>query len=58
MQPLACVLGGPQIRTDVEIFSYPGRYEEEDGRAMWGLVNSLAKLLTEEPTQPPVIPVC
>jgi DNA polymerase I-like protein with 3'-5' exonuclease and polymerase domains len=41
------VLGGPQIKTDVEIYSYPGGYEEEDGKPMWELVNKLANLLNE-----------
>jgi DNA polymerase I len=41
------VLGGPHIRTDVDIFRYPGRYKEKDGEAMWELVNGLADILNE-----------
>jgi hypothetical protein len=44
----AVVLGGPRIRTDVDIFRYPGRYEEEAGRAMWELVNRLANKFNVE----------
>lgn len=49
----AVVLGGPQIRTDVDIFKYPNRYEEDDGRAMWELVNGLAKLINKEQVETP-----
>ena len=46
----AVVLGGPQLRTDVDIFRYPSRYEDEDGAAMWGLVNKLANISNAEAT--------
>lgn len=47
-QASAVVLGGSQIKTDVDIFRYPSRYEEKDGRVIWELVNELAMLLNEE----------
>lgn len=47
----SAVLGGPQIRTDVDIFKYPGRYEEQDGVDMWELVNRLADLAHKEAAQ-------
>ena len=48
----AVILDGPQLKTDVNIFRYPCRYEEEDGRAMWELVNGLADLLKEGTPSP------
>lgn len=52
------VLGGPQIRTDVDIFKYPESYVEPDGRAMWELVNKLTDLSQNESSSalPPPIP--
>ena len=44
----AVVLDGATIRTDVEIFRYPGRYEEESGTPMWELVNKLADIFNAE----------
>lgn len=48
----AVILGGPQIRTDVDIFKYPNRYVERDGTAMWELVTGLADLLDQEADKP------
>jgi DNA polymerase I len=38
----AVITGGYPLKTDVQIFSYPGRFEEEDGAEMWRVVNGLA----------------
>jgi hypothetical protein len=38
----AVITGGYPLKTDAQIFSYPGRFEEEDGAEMWRVVNGLA----------------
>jgi hypothetical protein len=38
----AVITGGYPLKTDAQIFSYPHRFEEEDGAEMWRVVNGLA----------------
>lgn len=38
----AVITGGNPLKTDAQIFSYPGNFEDEDGAEMWRMVNGLA----------------